>query len=76
MIATYGWLVLAFPLLGAWLAWELLTPVLTRLATTVPGEFGEWLAEAPEWVIPAAAALAGAVVGWFVAAPLLSPAPF
>src|SRR6185312_9971531 len=52
---------LAFPLAGAWLAWEYLTPVLESAAQRFPGA----LAALPEWALPAAAALLGAVAGWF-----------
>ncbi|MCC6418586.1 MAG: efflux RND transporter permease subunit [Gemmataceae bacterium] len=61
---------LAFPLLGGWLAWEFLTPELWRLDPWLPDAARQWLAEAPDWILPGAAVLAGAAVGWFVAPPL------
>jgi multidrug efflux pump subunit AcrB len=59
---------LAFPLAGAWLGWEFLTPYLEPLLE--PGPLPEWAAVASPWLTPAAAALVGIVLGWVVSRPL------
>ncbi len=51
---------IAFPAAGAWLAYEFLTPLLTG--------WSPWAL--PSWAAPAAATLAGAIVGWVVSRPL------
>jgi multidrug efflux pump subunit AcrB len=53
---------LAFLIIGGWLGYEFLSP---RLATGLPQ-----LAATSSWLLPAAAILVGAVVGWLVSRPL------
>jgi multidrug efflux pump subunit AcrB len=53
---------LAYPLVGAWLGWELLAPWLEGRVELGP--------EAPAWALPVIAGLAGAVAGWLVSRPL------
>ncbi len=62
---------LAFPLAGAWLAWHFLVPLLQGLAQWLPAGTLDFLAVAPEGMLSAAAAVAGALAGWF-AAPVLN----
>jgi multidrug efflux pump subunit AcrB len=62
---------LAFPLLGAWLAWEFLVPALEQSPEPPAEALRAWLVGAPAWVLPSAAALVGAVAGWF-AGPMLN----
>jgi multidrug efflux pump subunit AcrB len=50
---------LAFPLAGAWFAWQFLTPWLAP-----------WLDEATAWAAPVTAVVLGAVAGWVVSRPL------
>jgi multidrug efflux pump len=61
---------LAFPLIGAWLGWESLTPWLERGVERLPAEIQDWVHGAPPWTVPVAAAVVGAVVSWFVSRPL------
>jgi multidrug efflux pump subunit AcrB len=51
---------LAFPLIGGWLAWELLPRYLAPITPSA----------VPEWVPHATSIVAGAVVGWIVSKPL------
>jgi multidrug efflux pump len=61
---------LAFALVGAWLGWEFLTPALENWLLALPMEVVEAVGSAPAWAMPTAAALAGALLGWFVGLPL------
>jgi multidrug efflux pump subunit AcrB len=58
----------AFALAGGWLGWEYLGFwfLMELEKITVPA----WAVEAAPWAVPGAAALAGAVAGWFVGKPL------
>jgi multidrug efflux pump subunit AcrB len=58
---------IAFPLAGAWLAWEYLTP---WLVTWSDAQWSEQLPETLRPWLPVLACLAGAVAGWFVSRPL------
>ncbi len=61
---------LAFPLIGAWLAWEFLTPLLPRLLGDIHLQMENPLSGQAEEMLPAVVALAAAVVAWFLAPPL------
>jgi multidrug efflux pump subunit AcrB len=60
---------LAFPLLGAFLGWELLS---TWLESSTEGSSAplDLLNGAPPWALEAAAAVVGALLGWLVSRPL------
>jgi multidrug efflux pump subunit AcrB len=64
---------LAYLLIGAWGAWELLGDTLKEAMrdSWLPGELRERLTKLPDWVAPAGAALAGGVVLWLLG-PLLN----
>jgi len=67
---------LAFPLLGGWLSWVFLAPWMQLWLGPWPATWGDWLAQrlpmtispqtdvAGTWLVPAAAALAGGLLGW------------
>jgi multidrug efflux pump subunit AcrB len=61
---------LAFPLAGGWLGWKFLTPWLDKGLESLPVQAAEILRDAPPWVLPAAAVVAGAALGWAVSGPL------
>jgi multidrug efflux pump subunit AcrB len=60
---------LVFPLAGAWLGWELLTPWLHRGTELLPATLS-FLHAAPPWAFSTTATVTGAVVGWFAGRPL------
>jgi multidrug efflux pump subunit AcrB len=60
---------LAFPLVGALLGYEFLTPWLAPLARLLPGDLAIWL-QGNAWAVGAIAAVAGAIAGWILARPL------
>jgi multidrug efflux pump subunit AcrB len=53
----------AFPLVGGWLGWELVTPWASSLDSAT-------LSGTPSWVVPVAGVLVGALAGWAVSKPL------
>jgi multidrug efflux pump subunit AcrB len=65
---------LAFPLAGAWLAWEFLSdqagPWLKELAGQLPADAAANLEDALPWAAPTAAVVGGALVGWVLSRPL------
>jgi multidrug efflux pump len=72
---------LAFPLIGAWAAWEYLEPWLRQLDTVdFQYAFGQWtfnlaataeyLKANADWAFPALAVAVGALAGWLVSRPL------
>jgi multidrug efflux pump subunit AcrB len=65
---------LAYPLLGGWLGWELLTGLLEsgldQLAGMLPADLGMVLRDRLSWAAPAAAVVSGALAGWIVSRPL------
>jgi multidrug efflux pump subunit AcrB len=56
----------AFPLAGAWLGWEFLTPWLHNWAGWLPPSAFNLVGGAPLWAYAATAAVAGALAGWVV----------
>jgi multidrug efflux pump len=54
---------LAFPLVGAWLGWELVTSWASSVDSASPPGMSSW-------VLPATGALVGALAGWIVSKPL------
>jgi multidrug efflux pump len=61
---------LAFPLLGAGLAYWFLTAHVGRWAEQLPAEWQAGLGPAAPWLVPVAAGLAGALAGWLLAGAL------
>jgi multidrug efflux pump subunit AcrB len=57
---------LAFPLIGAGLGWEFLSPVLPQAIERLPAAAAESLNGMHPWILAGIAAAAGAVAGWFV----------
>ena len=55
---------LAFPLLGAALAYWLLAGPMARGAAQLPGDWQWWLGPILPWLVPVVAALGGAAAGW------------
>jgi multidrug efflux pump subunit AcrB len=60
----------AFPLAGAWLGWEFLTPWLIGQQELLPPAAVDFLHDVPPLVFGLVAALAGAAAGWAVSRPL------
>jgi multidrug efflux pump len=60
----------AFPVAGAWLGWEFLTPWLRRGSERLPETLLNLLEGQPAWIYPAAGALAGAVAALVAGPPL------
>jgi multidrug efflux pump subunit AcrB len=63
---------LAFPVAGAWLGWEFLTPWLDRGLEVLPRNLLDLLDWTPYSALSVLAALAGALAGWIVGMPLNS----
>jgi multidrug efflux pump subunit AcrB len=60
----------AFPLIGAWLGWELLTVPLARALGAVAPETHEWLSAEHGWLLPAVAAVLAAAILFLISGPL------
>jgi multidrug efflux pump subunit AcrB len=60
---------LAFPILGAWIGWELLAPWFATALESLPAA-SEVFGQYPDWLLSAVSASVAAVAGWIVSRPL------